>query len=226
MAIFIGRNIEDESRAWLSEQQVDYVEQPLIEIQLNAPDYSFFQKIAKQQKYWIITSNWAAKWLRLYHATVGFQAVDSVFCISEKQAKIIHEFSDFVFVSDEKNSKSLSELLHNKSGLKIFLKSNRSLEASGLKIVEVEVYQNTLVKPYVENEFETYLFFSPSGIESFIEGGNTIPTYSKIIAIGETTAHKAKAGFENEVLVSTEQSELATIQKAVSVLKEKEINLV
>lgn len=227
MAIFIGRNITDESKAWLRERQVDYVEQPLINIQLNEPDSAFFQKIAKHTKNWIITSNWAAIWLQQHYKTIGFKRIDVVFCLSEKQATTIREFSNAVFVSKEKSLNSLSELLKQEKTHKlcICLKGNRSLKASGLEIIEVEVYENILIKPFVENEFDAYLFFSPSGIESFIQGGNSIPADSKIITIGETTARKAKEEFATEVQVSTVQSELATIQKAVSVLKEKEINL-
>lgn len=215
MAIFIGRNIEEESKDWLKLNRVDYLEKALIYIQLNDPDYSFFEKIAGQQKQWIVTSKWAAKWLSLNQSSIGFTSDDSVFCLSKKQANIISEFSDLVFVSSEKNSSSLSEMLHNREGLKIFLKGNLSLKVLGAKIVEVEVYQNNLTKPAVENEFDAYLFFSPSGIESFIQGGNTLPEYSTIITIGETTAEKARGQFANPVIVSPQQGELEMIQFAL-----------
>lgn len=159
---------------------------------------------------------------------MGFQSADSIFCLSEKQAAIIRKFSDAVFVSKEKNIQSLSELVQQKKQNKLclFLKGNRSLSVSGLEIIEVDVYQNTLLKPKEVNEFEVYLFFSPSGIDSFIQGGNLISENTSIVTIGETTAQKAKTVFENQIIVSDEQSELATIQKAVSVLKESVINLV
>ena len=226
MAIFIGRNIEEKTKAWLHEHQIEFIEKPLIDIQLMEPDYAFFYKIKTQKKQWIVTSKWAAKWLQLHHGAIGFQSGDSVCCISELQADIVRKFSDSVFVSKEKNSKSLSELLHCKGGLKIFLKGNRSLEASGLEMLEVEVYHNHLMKPLVEKEFETYLFFSPSGIESFIQAGNIVTDDAKIITIGATTAKKAKTEFENEVIVSEKQTEFGMVKLAYSVLKESELNTI
>jgi len=224
MAIFIGRNIEDHSRLWLIKNKIDFIEQPLIHIQLVKPNYSFFAKIAKQKKHWIITSQWAAKWLQLYHSTIGFKSDDSVFCLSKKQATIVGEFAEVVFVSQEKNFRALTKLLYNENGLKIFLKGNRASNTFGLDLIEVEVYQNSLTRPMLEKEFETYLFFSPSGIESFIQGGNTLPDYSTIITIGETTAEKARSKFSNAAVVSPRQDELKMIQLATCVKNREQLN--
>lgn len=226
MTIFIGRNIEERSKIWLRQRRVDYVAQPLIDVQLNVPDYSFFHKIEARKKQWFITSRWAAKWLNIHYSNIGFSSNDSVFCLSEKQAEIIRGFSDAVFISKERNSKSLSDLLFDTKGLKIFLRGNRSLEASGLEIIEVEVYQNSLTKATVGNDFGAYLFFSPSGIESFIQGKNVVSEHSIIITIGETTARKARAEFPNEVFVSVEQSEWAMVKLAVTVLNKEETKLI
>lgn len=221
MAIFIGRNIAEESKVWLHEHRIDFVEQALIDIQLIEPDFAFFQKIAGYEKLWIITSKWAALWLQLHHKSVGFYSADSVFCLSEKQANVIRTFTDAVLISKEKNLQSLSGLVQQQKQNKlcVCLKGNRSLKASGLESVEVEVYQNNLTRPVLENEFEAYLFFSPSAIDSFVQGGNQVSENARIIVIGETTARKAKTVFGEGVIVSEEQSELATIQTAMHELQ-------
>lgn len=226
MAISISRNIEESSKEWLTQSQVGYLSQPLIDIQLLAPDYSFFQKIAEQKKQWIVSSKWAVKWLMIHHQKIGLKLNDTVFCLSEKQANSLSEIASNVQLAEEKNTVSLSKLLQQKSKneLKIFLKGNRSLQIPVEGVMELDVYENSLLKPTVEKEFDAYLFFSPSGIESFIQGGNTIPEYSTIIAIGETTAQKARTEFSNIIHVSPKQSELEMIQFATAVLNRKQLN--
>ena len=222
MSIFIGRNIGEESEQWLLNRNVEFLAKALIEIQFIEPDLAFFQKNTEGKKHWLITSKWAAKWLQLNHTVVGLQSSDSVFCLSEKQAEIINGFSDNVFVAPHKNLNSLSSLVQQKekNGGGIYLKGNYSVQTKGLETVDVEVYKNKLACPIIDGVFDAYLFFSPSGIESFTKGGNKIRGSVLVVVIGETTAKKAKAVFSNEILVSNEQSELATIKRAVQELAE------
>lgn len=221
MAIFIGRNIEEKSKAWLDNQRIDYHEQALIDIQLLEPDFALFRKIEKYPKNWIVTSKWAAQWLRKYYQEIEFSNNDTLFCLSDKQAGILADFKNETFVSSEPNLKSLSKLVQQKKQHKlcVCLKGNRSLKASGLETVEVEVYENSLTKPSLENQFDAYLFFSPSGIESFVRGGNEISKNATVVVIGQTTAQKAEVTFQNQLVVSAQQNELITIQTAVQLLQ-------
>jgi uroporphyrinogen-III synthase len=227
MALFIGRNIEEASKVWLNNQQINYVAEPLIDIELIAPDYHLFQKIAAYNKNWLITSKWAAMWFKFYFNELSFNSADSVFCLSEKQAQIIAEYSKSIYIADKPNVKSLSELVQQKASgkLNVCLKGNCSLAATGFEFVDVEVYQNHALQATISGRYSVYVFFSPSGIVSFLQGGNRISENAIVVAIGETTAQKARSSFQNQVLVSKKQNELYTIQTAVKHLQEKSENV-
>lgn len=228
MAIFIGRNIEKETKAWLGQHQVEFVEQPLIEIELKEPNFYFFHKYANLKKNWIVSSKWSVKWLLLNYKNIGFHSEDIVFCLSEKQALELKRIAKNIKVAKAKNTASLLGLIQKTSsdGVKIFLKGNRSLELAIQKLEEIEVYENKLLKPQVSASFDAILFFSPSGIESFIKGGNKIPDYSTIVSIGETTAAKARAEFPNEIIISQNQNEFEMVNLAYLTISQKQINMV
>lgn len=226
MAIFIGRKLEEVSRNWLLQQEVPFSEEPMIDVQLLDVDSSVFTKIASVDKNWIVTSKHAALWLLAYHVKIGFHATDVVFCISEKQAAILKRITQSIVLAKEKNSKSLIQ--QQKKGKStaptVYLKGNRSLQLKGLETFDVEVYQTSLLKPKVKDSFDSYLFFSPSGLESFVEGGNQIPEQSKIIVIGDTTAKYARNAFANEVITSASASEFEMVEMACQMTDKKALH--
>ena len=94
-------------------------------------------------------------------------------------------------------------------------------------LVEIEAYRNIPVKTKVNNDFNAYLFFSPSGIESFISAGSVIPSSAQVFVIGKTTGKVARKNFSNNVSESTFQSELIFVKSAVhkiSINNSKRIN--
>jgi uroporphyrinogen-III synthase len=228
MAIFIGRNIEDNTKMWLNQRRVDFVEQPLIDIRLNTPNASFLHGIDAKNKSWVLSSKWAVNWLLRYHNQIGFESGEKVFCISAKQALALKQITSKIFISEQNNSESLSKLVKEKceEELRIFLKGNRSRQITADNAFEVVVYINTLLTPCIEEEYDAYLFFSPSGIESFVYAGNQIPANADIIVIGETTAKMARNKFKNEVVVSDSPNELAMLKLAVVLQQKKELNAV
>lgn len=223
MAIFIGRKLEEASRNWLLQQEVPFSEEPMIDVQLLEVDSSVFSKIASADKNWIVTSKHAALWLLAHHAEVGFHATDVVFCISDKQAAILKRITQSIVLAKEKNSKSLIQQLKNErcTSATVYLKGNRSLQLKGLETFDIEVYRTSLLKPKVNGDFDCYLFFSPSGVESFVKGGNQISEQAKIIVIGETTGQYARDAFANEVIVSANASEFEMLEMAYQMMDKK-----
>lgn len=61
----------------------------------------------------------------------------------------------------------------------------------GYPLKEVVVYQIVNKQVNVENEFDAYVFFSPSGIKSFAQQ-YTIPKKAVIFALGETTGKEVR----------------------------------
>ena len=223
MAIFIGRKLEVASRNWLLQQEVAFSEEPMIDVQLLEVDSSVFSKIASIDKNWIVTSKHAAFWLLAHHTEIGFRTTDTVFCISDKQAEILKTIAQSIVIAGEKNSESLVQQLKNEkqTSATAYLKGNRSLQLKGLETFDVEVYHTLLLKPQVLNDFDCYLFFSPSGVESFVKGDNKISEQAKIIVIGETTAQYARNAFANEVITSANTSEIEMLEMACQMAKVK-----
>ena len=228
-SIFIGRKIADETRNWLQENSVSFIDKPLIEIEFISPDFSLFNTLKNKSKSWAITSNQAAKWLKKYHAEIGLKSTDSIFCISQKQAENLSDLSSEITISKQNNAKSLAELVTKKCVGKtvVYLKSDKSLntfqaeiDSENIQLFETEVYRNLPVVQKLNADFDAWLFFSPSGIESFVDYGNIISESAIIFAIGNTTGNRAKQIFSNQVIESPIQEEKAFVEFAV-----KELNL-
>ena len=81
---------------------------------------------------------------------------------------------------------------------------------------EIEVYKTTLNPKKFERQFDAVLFFSPSGVRSFVSENKM--NNSKAICIGTTTATEAKKYTENVVIANATTVE-SVIAKAVKLLK-------
>ena len=126
----------------------------------------------------------------------------NIFCVGRRTKKLIENRIGKV-VKAAKNAKSLAEYLSkdlaNKEVtyfcsdvrldiLPAFLKTN------DIDVNEVEAYKTMLSPVKISDEFSGVLFYSPSGIESYLQKNNT----DKIaFCIGETTAKEARKYFEN-----------------------------
>jgi uroporphyrinogen-III synthase len=229
---FIGREISSETKNWLNRQQVIFEKYPLIQIEFTNPDLSVVSAI-KNNRQFVVSSNQSAKWLAENYLAVGFSEHDAVFCLSEKQKQTLF-FTKKVFVSKEQNAASLAKLVlaQNNTETVVSLHGNKTLdvfsteiERFGLPFYTLEVYKNVPVNSKIEGEFNVYLFFSPSAVQSFVEGGNEIPDSSKIVAIGPTTAKTCRRFFGNRIFISEKQEELAVVKYAVQIQKQPEFQI-
>lgn len=227
-SIFIGREITDETRNWLQNNRVLFIDKPLIKIEYNLPDFSFFNGLKEEALSWVVTSKHAAHWLKNYYTQIGFYPNDTIFCLSQKQRDVLSGISQEILISNEKNANSLVQLVNEKRIGKsvIYLKGSKSLnilqteiDSVNIQLFETEVYRNLPVIQKLNAHFDAYLFFSPSAIESFIAAGNTIPGSAQIFTIGKTTANKAKQFFMNQVFESPIQEEISFIAFAAKQLK-------
>ena len=188
----------------------------------------------KDPKQFVVSSQWAAKWLVKYKTKIGFEECDSILCLSEKQKEICSTISENIFVATHQNALSLAQLAGelNRGEKLVYLHGNKSLNvfetevnSLGIAIKKIEVYQNLPILKKLSNSFDVYLFFSPSGVESFVQSGNRIPRTSVISAIGATTAAACERLFEREIFISKTQEELAAVKFAAGFLQHSEIRL-
>ena len=126
----------------------------------------------------------------------------NIFCVGRRTKKLIeNRIGSVVYAA--KNATKLAEYLSTElknkeatyfcSDLRLDVLPN-SLKENGILLHEVEVYKTMLSPVKINEEFSGVLFFSPSGIESYLEVNHT----DKVaFCIGETTAVQARKYFKN-----------------------------
>lgn len=82
-------------------------------------------------------------------------------------------------------------------------------------VTEYMVYQTILNAQVIKTDFDAILFFSPSGVKSYLQKNNT--NNKPVICIGSTTATEAVNHFE-QVYVADETSVESVIEKVKIVL--------
>lgn len=224
-SIFIGRDISLETQSWLDEASITYEAKALIKIVFNEYESLSYNNSDFEGRIWVVTSRWSARWFVENYKLLGVGKDDSLYCLSAKQRAIVSGIVEDVFVAPEAKANSLADLLiANVTSEKIvYLRGSQSLgvlhdrlTSKNCNFLEVEVYVSQPFSVRVARDFDAYLFFSPSGIESFINDGNIISEDSKVYTIGSSTGEMARASFSNPVIESLFQDELEFIKYAVN----------
>lgn len=97
-----------------------------------------------------------------------------------------------------------------------------TLTDRGFDVKELIVYQTELSSTKLENSFDAIIFFSPSGIESFLQQ-NTIPMEAILFAIGNTTAKHLGNICANQIIVSPSPDKNILVKTVIEFYKNKEI---
>jgi hypothetical protein len=84
------------------------------------------------------------------------------------------------------------------------------------QIEYVEVNENTPVEKFESEVFDIFLFFSPTGIESFRATGNFPPPASVIMVNENSSARTAWRYFTNKVFLIEEKDELSFVQYSIA----------
>lgn len=187
--------------------------------------------LPKAHDYYIFTSKNAVKafLIKTKNITPAQNSNVACLCVGQKTESYLIENGLKVL----KMSKNASELanfivksLLNASFLLIV--GNRSrpelreqLSQNNIKFSEVEAYTTTLTPKKFYEVFDGILFYSPSGIQSFIQKNEL--RQQAVFCIGETTAREAKK-FSANVKISMEttiESVIALTIKSLSTTKKK-----
>ncbi len=148
------------------------------------------------------------------------------FCVGEKTETILL-----------KNGQNVVKTAQNASELALFIIKNhkndaflyfsgtrrrdelpKTLKKANMDVFEVKTYKTELKSMKFDQKWDGILFFSPSGIESFVLENNL--ANSAVFCIGETTAAAAKK-YTNNVIVSNSTTVESVIAKAVMAFKIK-----
>ena len=149
--------------------------------------------------------------------------ITTCFCVGEKTKALLEEYGLHV-VKSAKNSTELAHFIakNYKNGVFHYFcgKQRRDelpdilLEAK-ISLLEVKTYETELKLKKFDQKWDGILFFSPSGVESFVIENNLANSIA--FCIGETTANEAKKCTGN-VIVANSTTVESVIAKAVKTL--------
>lgn len=142
---------------------------------------------------------------------------ERVHCVGLKTASLLASFGITVEII-AKNAVELAEALIKEiiQEIHFFCGNLRNsdlpnlMAENGVLVTEYMVYQTELIPHTYDEKFDYVLFYSPSGIKSYIKANNT--TNVAVICIGSTTATAAVDHFE-EVYMADEQNVESVLQK-------------
>lgn len=146
--------------------------------------------------------------------------IKNAFCVGEKTAKLAEE-NGWQVLEISENAKNLGRIIsenYTDQNFIFFCGSKRRGELPELlknhlvNFREIEVYQTSLNFQKFKSEFDGIMFFSPSGVQSFVSQNKSKAT---AFCIGNTTASEAKKYFE-EVIMASKTSIESVIARTIN----------
>lgn len=146
---------------------------------------------------------------------------ENIYCVGRRTKRLIEKKLNRKVTHVENSAKELADFL-----VKMRLEEatyfcgnlkrdelNEVLTKNNVKVDEVEVYRTVLNERKFEDKFNAILFYSPSGVQSFIEDNKTNDAIA--FCIGQTTADEAKKHFSKVEISSmpTIESVLKSVNK-------------
>ncbi|MCT4214424.1 uroporphyrinogen-III synthase [Elizabethkingia anophelis] len=143
------------------------------------------------------------------------------YTVGEKSRKYLEKMGFFVEII-AKNALELSDKIQELNPIKImhFCSSKalstlkNQLSKAGFDFAEKIVYETIPLYPEWNTPIDAIVFFSPSGVESFMK--NNSVKNERLFAIGETTANCLKSFTDNEII----KSEQETLEDLLQVIKD------
>ena len=143
------------------------------------------------------------------------------FCVGEKTKALLEE-NGFEVIQSSDYASELASIICNqygKAGFTFFCGNLRrdilpdALRLAGITFQEVEVYETRLTPHKAAADLNGILFFSPSGVQSFLKENELQDEVC--FCIGSTTA-KALRGFTNKVVTANQPTVESTIAKSIT----------
>jgi len=144
---------------------------------------------------------------------------ENIYCVGRRTKRLIEKRIGKVAQVEKDAEKLANYLVENLEDKNItFFCGNKRrdelptvLAENNIEVNEVECYETRLTPRLIEEKYKGILFYSPSGIESYLKENTT--SNAVAFCIGETTGVAAKKHFENVVIskVSTVESMLKSV---------------
>lgn len=159
--------------------------------------------------------------------SVGKNSIQNSFCVGNKTEALLLNFGQKV-IKKADNASELALFIiknHQNDSFLYFSGSRRRdelpeiLKKAKIDVFETKTYKTELKAMKFAQKWDGILFFSPSGVESFVVE-NTMAN-SAVFCIGETTASEAKR-YTSNVIVANSTTVESVIAKAVTALKKNQ----
>jgi uroporphyrinogen-III synthase len=168
----------------------------------------------------IFTSQNAAQSVLLHPKSNELKS-KNVFCVGIKTKALLEEngFNVMVYVDYASDLAEIITLIYANESYTFFSGNLRketlpkALKEAKIKFNEIQVYETSLTPQKVKVAVEAILFFSPSGVESYLKE-NTIKK-ELCFCIGETTAEALVTKSKN-ILIAAQPSIEAVIEDAIA----------
>ena len=148
----------------------------------------------------------------------------NVFCVGIKTKALLEEngFNVIVYVDYAADLAEIITLIYANESYTFFSGNLRketlpiALKEANIKFNEIQVYETSLTPKKIKDTVEAILFFSPSGVESYLKE-NTIKK-ELCFCIGETTAAALPINVKN-IIVANQPSIEEVIENAIAEFK-------
>jgi uroporphyrinogen-III synthase len=154
----------------------------------------------------------------------NIKKIKNCFCVGIKTATLLKK-NDLKPVIIAENSTDLAQFIvknHSEKGFYFFCGDNRReelpsiLKAESIRFEEIITYKTTLNPKRFDRDFDAVLFFSPSGIQSFVKNGHF--GQKTAICIGKTTAAEAKKN-TTKIAIANSTTVESVIEKAIELIE-------
>ena len=150
--------------------------------------------------------------------------IKNVFCVGEKTALLLIE-NDFNVLKKAQNASFLAKIIveNFKNDSFVFFCGNKRrdelpdiLTRNNVSFTEEVLYKTALNPHKFEEVFDGILFFSPSGVESYVQENSLEETTA--FCIGNTTANEAKK-YSSNIIVASQATIESTIDGVMRYFK-------
>jgi uroporphyrinogen-III synthase len=190
-------------------------------------DAAFIQALAQQKVLVLFTSAQAVEAVKncLPDIVPDWQ----ICCISGATRKAVASFlgEEKILASANDAIDLLKEMASVSAQDVVFFCGNKRLDtlpenliARGFQLTEIEVYETKLTAPKLQEEYDGILFFSPSGVESYLIE-NRIPAEATLFSIGKTTAGFLANQANNEIIIAAQPDKNILVQTLIEFYKNK-----
>ncbi len=207
----------------------DIQKKALLEANFSVIDADFIQtknqnfELTQLQDNLIFTSQNAAQSVLLHPKSNELKS-KNVFCVGLKTKALLEEngFNVIVYVDYASDLAEIITLIYSNESYTFFSGNLRketlpkALKEAKITFNEIQVYETTLTPQKIKSPLEAILFFSPSGVESYLKE-NTIKK-ELCFCIGETTAEALVTKSKN-ILIAAQPSVENVIEDVIEEYK-------